>query len=54
MVGIVDDISTVPPAVFQEKGDITMMIGETYAEYGGSEYAESLRSEVPSHNPRND
>jgi phosphoribosylformylglycinamidine synthase len=40
MVGIVDDISTVPPAVFQEKGDITMMIGETYAEYGGSEYAE--------------
>ena len=40
IVGIVDDISSVPPAVFQEKGDIVIMIGETYAEYGGSEYAE--------------
>ena len=40
MVGILEDISTIPPAVFQEKGDIVMMIGETYPEYGGSEYAE--------------
>ncbi|MGZ4869288.1 MAG: AIR synthase-related protein, partial [Halobacteriota archaeon] len=40
MVGILQDISMVPPAVFQEKGDIVMMIGETYPEYGGSEYAE--------------
>ena len=40
MVGILEDVSTVPPAVFQEKGDIVMMIGETYAEYGGSEYDE--------------
>jgi phosphoribosylformylglycinamidine synthase len=40
MVGIVDDIFTVPAAVFQEKGDVVMMIGETHAEYGGSEYAE--------------
>ncbi|MGZ4851869.1 MAG: AIR synthase-related protein, partial [Halobacteriota archaeon] len=40
MVGILQDISTVAPAVFQEKGDIVMMIGETYPEYGGSEYAE--------------
>jgi phosphoribosylformylglycinamidine synthase len=40
MVGILEDISTIPPAVFQEEGDIVMMIGETYPEYGGSEYAE--------------
>jgi len=40
MVGILEDISAVPPAVFQEKGNIVMMIGETYPEYGGSEYAE--------------
>jgi phosphoribosylformylglycinamidine synthase len=40
MVGILEDISTIPPEVFQEKGDVVMMIGETYPEYGGSEYAE--------------
>jgi phosphoribosylformylglycinamidine synthase len=43
MVGILNDVSMVPPAVFQEKGDIVMMIGETYPEYGGSEYAEIFK-----------
>ena len=52
MVGIVDHISTVPPAVFQEKGDIAMMIGETCAEYGGSEYAEIFEIEGVVPQPR--
>jgi phosphoribosylformylglycinamidine synthase subunit PurL len=40
MVGIVNDISKVPSAFFNHEGDPIVIVGETYPEYGGSEFAE--------------
>ena len=40
MVGILKDISKVPSAFFNREGDTIVMVGETYPEYGGSEFAE--------------
>jgi phosphoribosylformylglycinamidine synthase len=42
MVGILNDVSKVPSAFFSHEGDAIVMIGETYPEYGGSEFAELL------------
>ncbi len=40
MVGILKDVSKVPSAFFNREGDTIVLVGETYPEYGGSEFAE--------------
>lgn len=40
MVGILNDVSNVPSAFFNHEGDAIVMVGVTYPEYGGSEFAE--------------
>jgi phosphoribosylformylglycinamidine synthase len=40
MVGILTDVSKVPAAFFNHEGDAIILVGETYPEYGGSEFAE--------------
>jgi phosphoribosylformylglycinamidine synthase II len=43
MVGFLNNVSMVPPEAFQEPGDVIIIIGETYPEYGGSEYGEIFK-----------
>jgi phosphoribosylformylglycinamidine synthase len=38
MVGIIEDLSHITPAPFQNEGDLVYLVGETLAEIGGSEY----------------
>jgi phosphoribosylformylglycinamidine synthase II len=52
MVGIVNDISKVPSAFFNRDGDTIIMIGDTYPEYGGSEFAELFWIEGVAPKPR--
>jgi phosphoribosylformylglycinamidine (FGAM) synthase-like enzyme len=40
LVGILNDISKVPNASFNRERDAIILVGETYPEYGGSEFAE--------------
>jgi phosphoribosylformylglycinamidine synthase len=52
MVGIVNDISKVPSAFFNRDGDAIVMVGDTYPEYGGSEFAELFGIEGVAPKPR--
>jgi phosphoribosylformylglycinamidine synthase II len=38
MVGLIEDISHITPAYFQDEGDLIYLIGQTKAEIGGSEF----------------
>jgi len=40
MIGYLNDLSKVPSAFFNREGDAIIVIGKTYPEYGGSEFAE--------------
>ncbi len=40
MVGILNDVSKSPSAFFNNEGDAIVIVGKTYPEYGGSEFAE--------------
>lgn len=40
MVGIINDVSKSPSAFFNNEGDAIVILGKTYPEYGGSEFAE--------------
>jgi phosphoribosylformylglycinamidine synthase len=46
MVGLVDDVSSVPPSGFQNAGDVIVLLGESRGEVGGSEYLYLSRGEV--------
>ena len=52
MVGVLNDISKIPSAFFNEEGDAIIMVGETYPEYGGSEFAELFGLEGVAPKPR--
>src|SRR3954471_9481504 len=46
MVGLIDDISHVTPATFQNDGDAVLLLGEIGGELGGSEYLATIHGEV--------
>jgi phosphoribosylformylglycinamidine synthase len=54
MVGILNDISKVPSAFFNQEGDAIIIVGDTYPEYGGSEFAELFGIEGVAPKPRID
>jgi len=54
MVGIINDISKVPSAFFNKEGDAIIIVGDTYPEYGGSEFAELFGIEGVAPKPRID
>jgi phosphoribosylformylglycinamidine synthase subunit PurL len=54
IVGVLNDISKVPSAFFDQEGDAIIMVGETYPEYGGSEFAELFGIEGVAPKPRID
>lgn len=54
MVARLTDVSKVPPAVFAREGDSIIMVGETYPEYGGSEFSELFRIGGTAPHPRDE
>jgi phosphoribosylformylglycinamidine synthase len=46
MLGIIDDLSHITPAGFQEEGDLVYLIGKTLPELGGSEYLKRIHNQV--------
>ncbi|MGZ4909505.1 MAG: phosphoribosylformylglycinamidine synthase subunit PurL [Halobacteriota archaeon] len=54
MVGILNDVAKIPSAFFNREGDVIIIVGETYPEYGGSEFAELFGIEGVAPKPRLD
>ena len=54
MVGINDDQNRVLPSVWQEKGDLIYLVGETKSEFGGSLYLKEIYDEVSGTLPKID
>jgi phosphoribosylformylglycinamidine synthase subunit PurL len=54
MLGLIDDPALITPAGFQQEGDRVFLIGQTYAELGGSEYLKRIRNLVAGAPPRID
>jgi phosphoribosylformylglycinamidine synthase len=52
MIGILNDVSKVPSAFFSREGDAIVMIGKTYPEYEGSEFAELFGIDSVTPKPR--
>jgi len=51
MIGLVDDVLKAPAGGFRQSGDIIVLIGDTFPEYGGSEYGELFGIEGPVSEP---
>jgi phosphoribosylformylglycinamidine synthase len=54
MVGLIDDISHVTRATFQNDGDAVLLLGEMAGELGGSEYLSTIHGKVIGAPPRCD
>ncbi|HEY4672259.1 MAG TPA: phosphoribosylformylglycinamidine synthase subunit PurL, partial [Gemmatimonadaceae bacterium] len=54
MVGLIDDISHVTPATFQNDGDAVLLLGEMAGELGGSEYLSTIHGKAVGAPPRCD
>ena len=46
MVGLIDDLSHITRASFQRDGDAILLLGDTHAELGGSEYLATIHDSV--------
>ena len=46
MVGLIDDISHITRSTFRQDGDAILLLGETHAELGGSEYLATIHDIV--------
>ena len=54
MVGLIDDISHITRATFQQDGDAILLLGEIGGELGGSEYLATIHGQVLGPPPRCD
>jgi phosphoribosylformylglycinamidine synthase subunit PurL len=54
MVGLIDDLAHITPAVFQNDGDAILLFGDTVGELGGSEYLATIHGLVEGAPPRCD
>jgi len=54
MVGLIDDISHITRATFQQDGDAILLLGEMGGELGGSEYLATIHGQVLGPPPRCD
>jgi phosphoribosylformylglycinamidine synthase len=54
MVGLIDDISRVTRATFENDGDAVLLLGEIGGELGGSEYLATIHGKVVGSPPRCD
>ncbi|HMJ16969.1 MAG TPA: AIR synthase-related protein, partial [Gemmatimonadaceae bacterium] len=54
MVGLIDDISHITRATFQQDGDAILLLGEIGGELGGSEYLATIHRQVLGPPPRCD
>jgi len=51
MVGLITDVEHITTQDFQAAGDVIFLLGETYAELGGSEYQKLVRGEIAGRPP---
>ncbi len=54
MVGLVHDVDHITTADFKEEGDRIILLGETFAELGGSEYQKLVSGEISGRPPQID
>lgn len=54
MVGLITDVDHITTQAFQEAGDTVILLGETYAELGGSEYQKLATGDISGRPPQLD
>ncbi|MFL5556181.1 MAG: phosphoribosylformylglycinamidine synthase subunit PurL, partial [Gemmatimonadaceae bacterium] len=54
MIGLIDDLSHITRATFQQDGDAILLLGDIGGELGGSEYLASIHGKVIGAPPRSD
>jgi phosphoribosylformylglycinamidine synthase II len=46
MLGVIEDVAHITPSAFQRAGDVVFLIGDTFAEIGGTEYLKTIFNTV--------